>query len=85
MSETTQVELIRTVPAVIAALAAITCAVLQFVGQRKHKNHEATTDANRKQGAENAAGIAEIRLTLNGALDTRIDEAVKRHTGQTLK
>lgn len=75
MSENVQIELLRTVPAIVAALAAITCAIIQIIGQRKHRKHEATSDAN-------ANGIAEIRLTLNGGLDNRIDEAVKRHGGE---
>lgn len=69
----------------LSGIAAMGTFLVVIVGQIRHRKHEATSDANHKQGMANAKGIAEIRLVLNGGLQEQIEEAVERHVEERLK
>ena len=72
VSENVQIALIVALPTTLTAIGGI---IIPLIGMYKHRNHEATSDDTN----------ARLTILLNGGLQRRIEEAVARHVGETLK
>lgn len=70
MSENVHIAIIMAIPTTLVALGGI---VIPLIGMYRHRNHEATSDNTN----------AQLTILLNGGLQDRIDEAVKRHAGKS--